>query len=51
MGPLYERWFKVRIMPHRTQDNLIDGVAITFIDISETKKLEAELRISHEKKE
>ncbi|WKJ92247.1 chemotaxis protein CheB [Methylomonas montana] len=46
-----ERWFKVRIMPYRTQDNLIDGVVITFIDISETKKLEAELRISHEKPE
>ncbi|MGR9087899.1 MAG: PAS domain-containing protein, partial [Gammaproteobacteria bacterium] len=38
------RWFKVRIMPYRTQDNRIDGVVITFIDISETKKLEAELR-------
>ncbi|WP_426992020.1 CheR family methyltransferase [Methylomonas sp. CM2] len=46
-----ERWFKVRIMPYRTQDNLIDGVVITFIDISETKKLEAELRNSHEKSE
>ncbi|MGZ4960738.1 MAG: chemotaxis protein CheB [Methylomonas sp.] len=42
------RWFKVRIMPYRTQDNLIDGVVITFIDISETKKLEAELRSNHE---
>lgn len=46
-----ERWFKVRIMPYRTQDNLIDGVVITFIDISETKKLEAKLRSSHEKSE
>ncbi|WP_445369640.1 chemotaxis protein CheB [Methylomonas sp. BW4-1] len=46
-----QRWFKVRIMPYRTQDNLIDGVVITFIDISETKKLEAELRNSHEKLE
>lgn len=43
-----ERWFKVRIMPYRTQDNLIDGVVITFIDISETKKLEAKLRKTHE---
>ncbi len=38
------RWFKVRIMPYRTCDNMIDGVVITFIDISEYKKLEAELR-------
>ncbi|AMK78549.1 MULTISPECIES: chemotaxis protein CheB [Methylomonas] len=44
-----DRWFKVRIMPYRTQDNLIDGVVITFIDISETKKLEAELRNSDDK--
>jgi two-component system CheB/CheR fusion protein len=38
------RWFRVRIMPYRTQDNRIDGVVITLIDISEIKKLEAELR-------
>jgi len=44
-----ERWFKVRIMPYRTPHNVIDGVVITFIDISETKKLEAKLRITHDK--
>lgn len=38
------QWFKVRIMPYRTQDNVIDGVVITFIDISETKQLEAQLQ-------
>lgn len=38
------RWFKVRIMPYRTQDNVIDGVVITFVDICEIKQLEAELR-------
>ena len=40
-----ERWFKVRIMPYRTQENVIDGVVITFIDISKAKNLEAELRL------
>ncbi len=35
------RWFSVRIMPYRTQDNRIDGVVITFVDISVTKALEA----------
>ncbi len=40
-----ERWFKVRIMPYRTQGNVIDGVVITFIDISKAKNLEAELRL------
>ena len=39
------RWYRVRIMPYRTQDNVIDGVVITFIDITEIKKLEAELRV------
>lgn len=38
------RWYRARIMPYRTQDNVIDGVVITFIDITEIKQLEAELR-------
>ncbi len=38
------RWFSVRIMPYRTQENMIDGVVMTFSDISSAKKLEAELR-------
>jgi chemotaxis protein methyltransferase CheR/two-component system CheB/CheR fusion protein len=38
------RWFRVRIMPYQTQDNRIDGVVITLIDICEIKKMEAELR-------
>jgi chemotaxis methyl-accepting protein methylase len=37
------RWYRVRIMPYRTQDNVIDGVVITFIDITEVKQLEAQL--------
>lgn len=40
-----EGWYKVRIMPYRTQENVIDGVVITFIDISKAKNLEAELRL------
>jgi two-component system CheB/CheR fusion protein len=31
------RWFAVRIMPYRTQDNRIDGVVITFVDITVVK--------------
>jgi two-component system, chemotaxis family, CheB/CheR fusion protein len=38
------RWFSVRIMPYRRLDNVIDGVVITLVDITETKKLEAALR-------
>jgi two-component system CheB/CheR fusion protein len=37
-------WFKVRIMPYRTQEDVIDGVVMTFADITGTKTLEAELR-------
>jgi two-component system CheB/CheR fusion protein len=39
-----ERWFSVRIMPYRTLDNRIDGVVITFADITAAKTLEARLR-------
>ena len=38
------RWFKVRIMPYRTLDDRIDGVVITFADITAAKTLEARLR-------
>lgn len=38
------RWFTVRIMPYRISDDVIDGVVITFIDISVAKQLEAQLR-------
>jgi two-component system CheB/CheR fusion protein len=38
------RWFTVRIMPYRTLDDRIDGVVITFADITVAKTLEAKLR-------
>jgi two-component system, chemotaxis family, CheB/CheR fusion protein len=38
------RWFLVRIMPYRTQQNRIQGAVITFSDISAAKHLEAQLR-------
>ena len=41
------RWFNVRIMPYRTMDDRIDGVVITFADITAAKTLEAELRGQH----
>jgi two-component system CheB/CheR fusion protein len=41
------RWFTVRIMPYRTLDDRIDGVVITFADITMAKKLEAQLREKH----
>jgi len=41
------RWFTVRIMPYRTLDDRIDGVVITFADITVAKTLEAKLRDKH----
>jgi len=38
------RWYRIRIMPYRTLDNVIDGVVITFTDISEIRKLQDELQ-------
>ncbi len=38
------RWFLVRIMPYRTMEDVIDGVVITFAEITAAKALEAELR-------
>ena len=38
-----QQWFMVRIMPYRTFDDHIDGLIITFIDITGAKKMEAEL--------
>jgi two-component system CheB/CheR fusion protein len=38
------RWFTVRIMPYRTLDDRIDGVVITFADITKAKTLETKLR-------
>ncbi len=37
------RWFNVRILPYRTQDNRIDGVVFTFVDISHSKAQERAL--------
>jgi two-component system, chemotaxis family, CheB/CheR fusion protein len=42
------RWYSVRMMPYRTLDDRIDGLVITFINISDHKKLELEL---HEKEQ
>jgi len=40
------RWFIVRIMPYRTFDDKIDGLVITFIDITQSRKLEDSLKES-----
>jgi two-component system CheB/CheR fusion protein len=42
------RWYNVRIMPYRTLDDRIDGLVITFMDITVSKKLETELKEANE---
>lgn len=37
------RWFLMRLRPYRTQDDRIQGIVVTFIDISELKQTAQEL--------
>src|SRR5262245_36993885 len=41
-----DRWFDVRMRPYRTVDDKIDGVVITFVDISDRRQIEEALRSS-----
>jgi len=41
------RWFTVRIMPYRTLDDRIDGVVITFADITVAREMAAKLGEQH----
>src|SRR5262249_23137938 len=38
------RWYQCRTLPYRTTDNRIDGVVITFVDITSRKHAEDALR-------
>ncbi|MEI7726748.1 MAG: PAS domain-containing protein, partial [Bacteroidota bacterium] len=40
------RWFNIRIMPYRTLDDRIDGLVITFADITIGKRAEEALQAS-----
>lgn len=42
-----DKWYMVRIMPYRTIDEIINGVVITFVDITEAKNLEVRLASSN----
>ncbi len=35
-------WYLLRILPYRTLDDVIDGVVLTFLDITELKRTEGE---------
>jgi two-component system CheB/CheR fusion protein len=40
----YGKWYTMCLRPYRTLDNVIEGVVITFMDISEMKKMGESLR-------
>ena len=42
------KWFKMRIQPYRTIDNVIEGAVITFTDITEIVRTRESLRESNE---
>ncbi|MFZ2470917.1 MAG: CheR family methyltransferase [Methanothrix sp.] len=37
-------WYTMRIQPYRTLENVIEGAVITFVDITDVKKTEVEMR-------
>jgi two-component system CheB/CheR fusion protein len=38
------KWYSLRIHPYRTLENVIEGAVITFVDISEIKRLQASMQ-------
>jgi two-component system CheB/CheR fusion protein len=36
-------WYNMRILPYRTQDNVIEGAVITFVEVTALKQAEASL--------
>src|SRR5262249_562792 len=42
-------WFLTRLLPYRTSDNHIDGVVVTFHDITERRNAELRVRQSEER--
>jgi two-component system CheB/CheR fusion protein len=41
-------WYLARIRPYRTVDDRIDGVVATFIDVTDRRRMESELRSANE---
>jgi len=41
-----DRWYDVRLRPYRTVDDKIDGVVLTFVDMTDRRKIEEALRSS-----
>jgi len=42
-------WYDVRLRPYRTVEDKIDGVVITFVDVTDRHKMEEALRKCEQK--
>jgi len=40
-------YYTIRIMPYRTSEDKIEGLVITFIDITKAKQLEIRFKVKH----
>ena len=45
------RWYLMRILPYRTAPHCVDGAVLTFIDITDRKRAEEELREADRRKD
>ncbi|MCW7753451.1 PAS domain-containing protein [Desulfobotulus sp. H1] len=43
------RWYTMRILPYRTTDNVIEGAVLTFVDITEARRLHEALRLNEDR--
>jgi two-component system CheB/CheR fusion protein len=43
------QWYMTRVLPYRTSDDRIEGVVLTFLDVSSRVESERELRESHDR--
>jgi two-component system CheB/CheR fusion protein len=48
--PSYDgRWYLIRLLPYRTTDDHIGGVVLTFVDITQRRRAEDDLRASEDR--
>ena len=45
---IHNRWYMLRIMPYRTLENVIDGVVMTFTDVTERRKIQDEIQAARQ---
>jgi two-component system CheB/CheR fusion protein len=44
-----DRWYLIRLLPYRTSEDQIAGIVLTFVDITQRRKSEEDLRSSEER--